>query len=133
MTSLGPEGRSRPQFERLVVLPGAWTCASGRFGVHLFQGELERSRMTQIMRRGESDRIASATVILADGLRGAMQRSVLTGLMMLAPPPHPAKVFGAIADAVDYLQPYLRQIPGAPTTQSPLSAVLELYESFKSR
>jgi hypothetical protein len=159
------------QFERLVVLPGAWTCASGRFGVHLFQGELtltdmdqldavalewqrgpkagkrvelvivlpsgarmtsgERSRMTQIMRRGENDRVASATVILADGLRGAMQRSVLTGLMMLAPPPHPAKVFGTIAEAVEYLLPYLRQLPGAPIAQSPLPAVLALYESFR--
>jgi len=89
--------------------------------------------MTELMRRGESERLASATVILADGLRGAMQRSVLTGLMMLAPPPHPAKVFGSIPQAVEYLQPYLRQIPGAPISQSPLAAVMELYEAFQKR
>jgi hypothetical protein len=62
-----------------------------------------------------------------------MQRSVLTGLMMLAPPPHPVKVFGTIPEAVEYLQPYLRQIPGAPIAQSPLPAVLALYEAFRSR
>src|SRR3954452_10802184 len=57
----------------------------------------ERLRLSRMIKRRENDRAASATVILAEGLIGAAQRSVLTGLLMLAPPPHPAKVFGKTA------------------------------------
>jgi hypothetical protein len=147
-------------------------CASGRFGVHLFQGDLgvaamdrleavgthwqarnpgkrvelvlvlpsnsrmspeERSRMTQLMRRGDKDRLASATVILAEGLRGALHRSVLTGLMMIAPAPHPMKVFGNIEDAVTYLMPYLETLPAPPPPSAILQSVVELYEAFDKR
>jgi hypothetical protein len=160
-------------FEHLLELPAAWTCASGSFGVHLFEGELtvseidrleaigiewrrrntgkrvelvivlpsnarmsheERSRMAELIRRSEKERIASATVILAEGLRGAVHRSVLTGLMMIAPPPHPVKVCGAIADAMTYLFPYLRMLPGPSLAMSETSrAVQALYEAFRRR
>ena len=93
----------------------------------------ERSRMARLIRRWEKERIASATVILAQGLIGAMHRSVLTGLMMVAPPPHPAKVFGTIADAIAYLAPHLSTLGGSATHQATLGAVLELYEAFRSR
>jgi hypothetical protein len=165
-----PPGKA---FERLIELPTAWTCISGRMGVHLFQGELtvtdmdrmdaagaawqaahpgkrveltivlpsdarltaeQRTRMTRLVRRWEKERVASATVILAEGLRGAMHRSVLTGLMMLAPPPHPAKVFGGIAEAVAYLAPHVQSLNGPTATRAMLlTGVLEQYEAFRAR
>jgi hypothetical protein len=93
----------------------------------------ERSRMIRLIRRWEKERIASATVILAQGLIGAMHRSVLTGLMMVARPPHPAKVFGTIADAVAYLTPHISTLGSGATQQATLGAVLDVYEAFRSR
>ncbi|HMJ13912.1 MAG TPA: hypothetical protein VK524_20985 [Polyangiaceae bacterium] len=160
-------------FERLLELPSTWTCVWGRFGLHLFQGELciadmdrleavgaelrrarpgktvelslvlpsdarlsdaERIRMTQLIRRWEKDRVASATVILAEGLRGSLQRSVLTGLLMVVPPPHPSKVFGTVEEAVAFLFPHVRTLPGCAATQRQLlAAVHESYEAFRTR
>jgi hypothetical protein len=169
----GLSGTSTMTFERLLDLPATWSCASGRFGVHLFQGHLsisdidrlemvgaewhrqnpektvelvvvlpssarmsseERQRMVQVIRRWERKRIASATVILAEGLSGAVQRSILTGIMMLAPSPHPAKVFGTLEDAVAFLEPSLRtlQLPFV-TGNEALCAVRELYDAFRTR
>jgi hypothetical protein len=48
-------------------------------------------------------------VILAQGIVGSMHRSVLTGMQMLAPAPHPVRVFGAIPGAVHWLVPYIRE------------------------
>jgi len=165
--------KSEPSFERIIELPGVWSYACGRLGVHLFQGQLsvqdmdrmeqvgvlwhernpgkrvelsiilpsdarmeqqERARMANLLRRWQNERVASATVVLAQGLRGAMHRSVLTALMLVAPPPHPAKVFGAIADAVTYLTPYIQPLLDAPYTEAALArAVLALHRSFGAR
>lgn len=90
--------------------------------------------MTQIIRRWEKDRIASATVILATGLAGALQRSVLTGFVLIAPPPHPMKVFGSVPDATAWLSPYVRELSGSTVTPAALlSAVEELCSAFRSR
>lgn len=161
------------KLEPLIQLSAAWTCVSGRFGVHFFEGHLslaemermeaigdgwyrrnpgklvelvvvlpsnarmsgeERSRMSRLIKRWEHVRDASATVILATGLVGAMQRSVLTGLMMIAPAPHPAKVFGSVADAAGWLTPYARALCGEGTTQRAIeSAVDEVLAAFKVR
>jgi hypothetical protein len=94
----------------------------------------ERARMAQLIKRWEKVRAASATVILAAGLMGAMHRSVLTGMTMLVPPPHPAKVFARVPDAVTWLLPYLRSacsgeiMPGKAVT-----AVESLCDSFRRR
>ncbi len=94
----------------------------------------ERVRMSKIIKRWEGQRIASATTILAEGMRGAVHRSVLTGLLMLAPPPHPSKVFGKVADAVGWLAPYVRQACGpAATHAAAQSAVSAFCASFQAR
>jgi hypothetical protein len=72
----------------------------------------ERSRMAKVIQAGEAHRTASATIILAQGMLASMQRSMLTGLLMIAPPPHPAKVFGAIPDALSWLEPHARAVAG---------------------
>lgn len=94
----------------------------------------ERVRMSQLIKRWECLRIASATTILADGMRGALHRSVLTGLLMLAPPPHPSKVFGKVADAVGWLAPHVRTACGSSATPDALhAAVSEFCEHFQAR
>jgi hypothetical protein len=85
----------------------------------------ERARLAGIVKRWEGVRMASATVVLASGLTGAMHRSVLTGLNFLAPPPHPLKVFGVTADAVGWLTPYVQALCGADTTREELLAGIE--------
>lgn len=94
----------------------------------------ERARMAGIIKRWESARIASATVILAQGLVGATHRAVLTGLQMIAPPPHPTKVFGVTADAVKWLSPHVHELCGPESTPEALvSAVDELAQRFATR
>jgi len=91
-------------------------------------------RVTHIIKRWESKRTASATVILAQGLVGAMHRSVLTGMQMIVPAPHPVKVFGTIGDGVKWLAPHIRELCGAEATPEALDAgVSELVAHFKAR
>ena len=80
----------------------------------------ERARIAAIVKRWESLRTASATVVLASGLAGAMHRSVLTGLQMIAPPPHPSKVFGSTREAVVWLAPHVQALCGADATEDEL-------------
>ena len=68
----------------------------------------ERTRMAALIKHGDGRRVASATVILAEGLRGALQRSTLTALMMIAPASHPARVFGSVSDALRWLFPHVQ-------------------------
>ncbi len=74
--------------------------------------------------RWEGLRDASATVILADGLVGSMQRSMLTGLMMIVPPIHPAKVFGATSPAVAFVAPFVRALGAESATTPALDAAV---------
>lgn len=85
----------------------------------------ERVRMGQVIKRWEHRRAASATVILAQGLVGAAHRSVLTGLLFLAPPPHPTKVFGSTRQAVQWLMPHLGPLCGPEATSVSLSAAVD--------
>jgi hypothetical protein len=90
--------------------------------------------MARLMKRWEKDRVASATVILADGMLGAVQRSMLTGLLMVAPPPHPAKIFSEVPVAVDWLVPFARPVLGMHTTTTAvLRAVEDWCNAFKAR
>ncbi len=85
----------------------------------------ERLRLSRLIKRNEKQRTASATVILAEGLPGAVHRSILTGLIMLAPPPHPAKVFGRTRDAVAWLAPHVQALCGPTAAPAELQAAVE--------
>jgi hypothetical protein len=94
----------------------------------------ERSRMARLIKHGEAHRAASATVIEADGLLGAMQRSMLTGMMMIAPAPHPARVFGKVPDALVWLEPYARNVCSPDASFEALRSALEQYvKKFRER
>ena len=93
----------------------------------------ERTRMASIVKRWEKTRKASATVVLAEGLAGAMHRSILTGLQMLAPPPHPTKVFSRTPDAVAWLAPHVQSLCGPDAIAADLLAAVEhLCEAFRA-
>jgi hypothetical protein len=94
----------------------------------------ERARMARVIKRWENLRTASATVILAEGLIGAMHRSVLTGLQFLAPSPHPTRVFGSTGDSVSWLLPYVRELCGPEVSREDLMAAVEDHcRAFRSR
>jgi hypothetical protein len=94
----------------------------------------ERQRMARLLKKREKLRAAAATVILAQGLTGAVHRSVLTGLLLLAPPPNPAKVFGATHDAIAWLAPYVQGLCGPEGNRESLTlAVDELCAAFRTR
>jgi hypothetical protein len=94
----------------------------------------ERKKMIGIIKRWEHTREASATVILAQGLAGALHRSVLTGLQMAVPAPHPSKVFGATADAIRWLAPSVQKTCGPEARVDDLiGAVAELTAHFQKR
>lgn len=94
----------------------------------------ERARMTKLMKRWSSDRIAAATVILAEGILGALHRSVLTGLTMISPPSHPAKVVGTVPEAVLWLAPHVSALWNRPTTVVELLPAVQAYcAEFEAR
>jgi hypothetical protein len=94
----------------------------------------ERRRMTLLIKRWERERDASATVVLAEGLLGSIQRSVLTGFTLVVPPPHPMKVFGKIPEAVRWLHPYVAALcPEASSPDVVLAAVQDLCRGFRAR
>lgn len=94
----------------------------------------ERTRMVQIIKRWDRVRDAAGTVILADGLLGAMHRSVLTGMLMLARPPHPAKVFSELRSATRWIAPHVWAACGIERPQDELlSAVADLCATFESK
>ncbi len=94
----------------------------------------ERKRMTGIIKRWEHTRAASATVILAQGLLGSLHRSVLTGLQMIVPAPHPTKVFGSTEDALQWLAPSVQKTCGPEARVEALSsAVAALSDHFQKR
>ncbi|MDD9942257.1 MAG: hypothetical protein OXU20_14520 [Myxococcales bacterium] len=95
---------------------------------------VERARMTELIKHGERGRVASATVILAEGLTGAMQRSVLTGMLLIVPPVHPQRVFGALRPALEWLLPHVRRVNGEAVTLAGLCAACDdLRRAFDAR
>lgn len=94
----------------------------------------ERTKMQQIIKRWEHTRIASSTIVLAQGLLGSLHRSILTGMQMVVPPPHPIKVFGSIDDGLRWLTPYIQKSSGADAhTDMLIASVNDLIAAFAKR
>jgi hypothetical protein len=94
----------------------------------------ERTRMARLIKHGDAYRTATATVILAEGLVGALHRSTLTALLMVARPPHPTKVFGHVAEAMRWLWPQLRALqPTAPALEQLEHELVAHLAEFRAR
>jgi hypothetical protein len=89
----------------------------------------ERAVMTRLMKETHHTRLASATVVMAEGILGALHRSILTGLTFVAPPPHPAKVFATVSDALRWVGPRLRDL----SVDAPLEVVEELVRDLRQQ
>lgn len=72
----------------------------------------ERRTMMRLMEETKHSRMASATVVMATGVLGALHRSILTGMNMLVPPPHPSKIVADVPSAARFLAPYLDGLSG---------------------
>jgi hypothetical protein len=94
----------------------------------------QRSRLARLIKRWESERTAAATVVLAGGLTGAVQRSLLTGLLMVVRPPHPTQVFASTGEALEWLLPHVRALSGRHVTLEALRAGVDrLCHEFGAR
>jgi len=73
----------------------------------------QRKKWLEIIKCTERQRVAGATVILAEGMLGSVHRGIVTSFNLLAPPPHPVRVFGRVSAALTWLSPYLQDRCGA--------------------
>lgn len=110
------------ELERLRTLVHEWSRGqSGEKNVTLVLLHASRSTMEADERRAvlrmidetKHDRVASATVVLARGMIGALHRSILTGFSLLLPPPHPTRVFGEVPPAIAFLHGHIESLCGA--------------------
>lgn len=106
--------------ELVIILPSSAKMTS-----------YERQRMAQIIKRFEQFRVASATALLGPGIIGTIHRAALAGLQMLAPPPHPTKVFRSVEEAMAWLAPYIAEVNG--TAAGAVEAVASFCTAFKKR
>ncbi|MGE0786978.1 MAG: hypothetical protein AB7S26_14995 [Sandaracinaceae bacterium] len=72
----------------------------------------ERAAAARLIESTKHTRVASSTVVLARGLVAAVHRSILTGISLLVPPPHPVKVCSDVPSALSFLQPHIESLCG---------------------
>jgi hypothetical protein len=120
------------ELERLRVIVQSWSRAQGTLkNVTLVVLHDNRSTMSAEERRSvsrmidetKSQRVASATVVLAGGIVGALHRSILTGFSLLVPPPHPTKVYADVESAIAFLHPHIESVCG-PVPPAHLDAMV---------
>ena len=104
---------------------------SGRIDVVVSTSTEERDEILELARRALADGSAqmsrTATVVMAEGLMGAIHRSILTGFTLLVPPPHPAKIFADVPRAAAFLLPYIAQACGPASAEDVEAMVAELH------
>jgi len=86
----------------LIVLHGRRTTMSGP----------ERRSVMNMINETKHTRLASATVVLGRGLIGSAHRSILTGMSIIVPSPHPVKICAEVSEAIDFLHPYIETVCG---------------------
>jgi hypothetical protein len=131
-----------PEMDHMQIIGERWRLQHPEKRVELaviFPSEArmtheERARMARLIKLGEAERAATATVILAQGLMASMQRSMLTGMLMIAPPPHPSKVFGSMPDALAWLTPHVKATCGSELKCDELASGVHAHiEQFRAR
>lgn len=65
-----------------------------------------RSEIQRAMQRGEAKICATGYIVLGDGFSNAAARATLSGMLLLAKPKFPTKVFATSNDAVAWLKNY---------------------------
>jgi len=115
------DGSTPPEeLERLRTISRAWREEHPEPTVNLIviyptqttMDAAQRKVAAKFIDETKHTRVASATAVLATGMVGALHRSLLTGLSILVPPPHPVKITARVVDAVDFLHPHIEQTCG---------------------
>lgn len=86
----------------LIVLHGTRSTMSSE----------ERRSVTQMIDQTKHTRVASSTVVLGRGVIGSLHRSILTGMSIIAPPPHPVRICADVPAAIEFLHPYIEAVAG---------------------
>lgn len=92
----------------------------------------ERRSVARMIDETKHRRLASATAVLAQGMMGAVHRSILTGMSILVPPPHPNRITSSIEDAVAFAHPFVVQSSGAVAMADLRTMVEDLYDTLRS-
>jgi hypothetical protein len=109
------------ELERLRVLVRGWTRERGAAKnvtlvvIHASSTTMsteERRSVARMVEETKSSRLASSTVVAAAGVVAALHRSILTGISLLVPPPHPVKIVANVPAAVRFLHPYVEVLCG---------------------
>jgi hypothetical protein len=77
----------------------------------------ERATMMRYIDETKHNRLASATVVLATGILGAVHRSILTGMNLIVPPPHPARICADVATGARFVERYADHLCGPVTAE----------------
>lgn len=93
----------------------------------------ERRSVLAMIDETKHHRLASATVIGARGMLGALHRSILTGFSLLLPPPHPHKVFGDVPEAIAYLMPWVPKVSDGLDATAIEAMLADLYAQLLAR
>jgi hypothetical protein len=91
----------------------------------------ERRCLARMIDESKRRRLASSTAVLAKGLMGAVHRSILTGMSILVPPPHPNRIVSSIEDAIAFVHPHVVQSCGAIATGDMRAMVADLYDHVR--
>lgn len=93
----------------------------------------ERRSVARMIEESKHRRLASSTAVLAQGLMGAVHRSILTGMSLVVPPPHPNRITATTDDAIAFLLPYITQSSGPASLADVRAMVNDLYAALKER
>lgn len=106
--------RGEEKHVALIVLYPAQTTMSAE----------ERKCLAKMIDESKHRRLASSTAVLSQGVIGAVHRSILTGISILIPPPHPNRIVSTIDDAVAFVHPHVVKACG-PITRAELRAMVD--------
>jgi hypothetical protein len=130
------------ELEQLRRLVHAWYVDQGDaknvtlvviHGTNTTMNADERRAVARMIDETKSSRVASATVVLGDGMVGALHRSILTGFSFLVPPPHPVKIFARVEPAVVFLHPFIEALCGPVSPDHVGAMVDDLHREMRGR
>lgn len=91
----------------------------------------ERACVAKMIDETKHRRLAAATAVLAQGVMGSVHRSILTGMSLIVPPPHPNRIAASEEAAINFVHPYVVQSSGAVTPEEIRAMSADLYEALR--
>jgi hypothetical protein len=92
----------------------------------------ERACVARMIEETKQRRLAASTAVLAQGVMGSVHRSILTGMSLLVPPPHPNKIAATEDAAIAFVHPYVVQSSGPIAAADIRAMITELYDQLRA-